>query len=553
MPGAIDSPAASTTAIAGHRVFEVLEQGASGGAYRATAPDGRNVILRVCAPTAGQAATGRLRAQAEALSELTHPSLPRVLGFGEAPEGTWMATAEVEGLPLRALVAQGLAPMRAVRLLGEVADGLDAAHRAGIVHGDVRPENILVQSRPTERARLVDFPLEPASPTGDRVRYAAPEVKAGGASGPAADVFAVAATLRECVLASGTEPPPALGPVLDRGLDPEPAHRHETAGELMAQAARSLLETGPKAPARVPPAAALPPAQPQSPRRGRLAGALAAVLAVIVAAGGGYALGRLSDSGDPPAPRSAAAGAMEIRVPAGWERSGARPGTPRLTGGLSLRGPGERAVIRAGIAADRGAVLDPSRLVTGAAARRSRSIRIGRVRTLRFTAPRRRGFSVLYVASPSAGAAAVACSGVGPASACDEAAAGLRVRGARAYDPVAGIAWKNRLAAQMGRLRSRRAAALRRLRRAGSPRAQAARASSLGRLYAATARRVRAGDAPPQAARTRRRVSARLGAAAVAYRGLARAARAEDAKAFGRARVRIRRAERGLRLTLRSL
>ena len=553
MAGATDSPAASTTSIAGHRVSEVLEQGPGGGTYRATAPDGRSVTLRVCAPAAGQAASRRLLAQAEALSKLTHPSLPRVLGFGEAAEGAWMATAAVEGLPLRTLAAEGLAPMRAVRLLGEVADGLDAAHRAGIVHGDVRPENILVHSRLTERARLADFPLEPAPPTGDRARYAAPEVKAGGAPGPAADVFAVAATLRECVLAYGAEPPVALGPVVARALNPEPGHRHATAGELMAQAARSLLDTGPRAPARLPPAATVPPPRPQPTRRGRPGGAFAAVLAVAVAAGAGYALGRPSDSGHPPAPGSATAGVIEIHVPAGWERSGARPGTPRLTGGLSLQDPEGSAVIRAGIAADRGAVLDPSRLVTGAAARGSRSIRIGPLRALRFTAARGRGPSVLYVAPTSAGAATMVCSGAGSAGACDEAAAGLRLRGARGYDPAAGIGWKNHLAAQMGRLRSRRAAALRRLRRAGSPGAQAARASSLGRLYAATARRVRAADAPPQAARARRGVLASLGAAAAAYRGLARAARAEDAKAFGRARQRIRRAERRLRVTLRLL
>ena len=159
----------------------------------------------------------------------------------------------------------------------------------------------------------------------------------------------------------------------------------------------------------------------------------------------------------------------------------------------------------------------------------------------------------MYVASTSGGAPAVACSGSDVEAACAQAAAGLAVRDARAYDPAAGIEWKNRLARDMRRLRARRGRGLRRLRAAATPQRQAGAASGIARAYASATRSVRRRDAPPQASRARRRVLARLLDADRAYRSLARAAGADNEQAFERAQGRVRRADRRLQVTLRSL
>jgi len=148
----------------------------------------------------------------------------------------------------------------------------------------------------------------------------------------------------------------------------------------------------------------------------------------------------------------------------------------------------------------------------------------------------------------------VACSGsrASVAEPCAEVAQGLAVRGARGYDPAAGIAWTNQLAGDMRRLRARRAAGLRRLRAARTFRVQGRRATQIARTYAASARRLSRRAAPPQAARARQRVLTRLRAADRAYRSLATAARNANQPGFRRATRQVRSADRKLQRTLRA-
>ena len=512
--------------IAGHHIVGTLERGDSGAVFRAEAPDGTPVVLRAEKLSGGRAALGRFQTRAQRLEELSHPALARVTGFGESGEGIWMATAAVEGTALRGLIDQGISPMRAVRLLGEVADGIDAAHRAGLAHGDVRAENVIVRGRPVEHAVLTGFP-----------------VSTDGAE-PSDDIGALEAMLRECV------PDPA----------PQEARTGDvTAGALVAGAAQALLHAKPTEPVRE--QEQLVPAEPKRrrPRLGpRMRGVLkvaAAVIVVAAAAAGGYAVSERSKSDDPASPARASAGALTIAVPPGWETAGTGRTLRPLEEGVVLTRRSPAGTISAGTARDRSAVLDPSTLVEDIAGRapRSREVRAGELRALRFDNLRGEGPSVMYVASTSEGAPAVACSGSEIEESCAQAAAGLGLRGARAYDPAAGIEWKNRLARDMRRLRARRGRGLRRLRAATTPDAQAGAANGIARAHASAARSVRRRDAPPQAARARRGVLARLLDADRAYRSLARAAGADDEEAFERGQGRVRRADRRLQVTLRSL
>ena len=577
-PGPADTRTASEpgAVIAGHRIVEVLSRGEIEEAFRTEAPDGTPATMQVLRRPGDSSEAKRFATNAALLSDLTHPSLPRVLGLGEAAEGLWVATAVVEGVSLGTLLTGEIAPRRAVVLLRDIADALDAAHRVGLTHGDVHPENVIVHKPPVDGATLVGFGLAPANGmvVAERMPYSAPEVIRWAKPEPASDIFALAAILYECLAGAppfgqehvrtapeplGPELPDSLNTAIARGLATEPAARPASASELIREAREALVDAGAPSTPRPPPTqpAREAPSQPPVWRR-RALGALAAVLVVGGAGAAGYAVSR-DDSvstSEPVASRSVEAGAVGITVPVGWQR--ARPAEggvgPSLSDSLSLRRSNPPARIAAGLATDRTAVLNPSRLGAEVAvtASRPRQVTLGRLRALRFEES---GNSIVYVAPTSAGAATVTCAATRGALArpCAEAARGLAVRGARVYDPAAGIGWMNRLASDMRRLRARRAAGLRRLRGERTAAGQVRRAREIARIYAATARRLRTRPAPPQARPARRRILSRLLEVDRAYRSLAGAARATNQPAFRAAARRVRRADRGLQKTLRAL
>src|SRR4029079_12024015 len=95
-------------------------------------------------------------------ASLDHPHVVPTLASGEEEGTLYLAMAYVEGSDLRKLLRRDgrLEPERALELLSQVAAALDAAHRAGLVHRDVKPGNILVTQGPEhENAYLRDFGL----------------------------------------------------------------------------------------------------------------------------------------------------------------------------------------------------------------------------------------------------------------------------------------------------------------------------------------------------------------------------------------------------------
>ena len=256
------------------RVRSLIGAGAMGSVYLAEdTRTGEPIAIKVLAPElAGDERFRQRFARESALAAtLEHPNIVRIFSSGEADGLLFLAMAYVEGSDLRdVLQREGrLEPERALRLVAQVAAGLDAAHAAGLVHRDVKPGNILIGHRADqEHAYVCDFGLarhasSVSSLTGERgfvgtVDYIAPEQIEGRDLGRHADVYSLACVLFECltggrpferdselsvVFAHLNEPPPsvpqrvpalpaAFDEVFATALAKSPEDRHATCRAL---------------------------------------------------------------------------------------------------------------------------------------------------------------------------------------------------------------------------------------------------------------------------------------------------------------------------------
>jgi DNA-binding beta-propeller fold protein YncE len=243
--------------LAGYRIDSLIARGGMGVVYRATQlaldrPVALKVIARELVDQEGF--RERFLRESRLAASLDHPSVVPVYDAREEDGELIVAMRLIEGGDLRRLIARegSLAPDRAVALLRQIAEALDAAHAAGIVHRDVKPHNILVHG---ERAYLSDFGLAKAyAETGPgsgasivgTVEYMAPEQWRGERVGPAADVYALGCVLYEALTGvapfarkeSDAEPemPRGLDAVIERAVSKDPGERYRTAGELIAAA-----------------------------------------------------------------------------------------------------------------------------------------------------------------------------------------------------------------------------------------------------------------------------------------------------------------------------
>jgi hypothetical protein len=266
--------------VAGFRIGPEIGRGAMGVVHLAEDGDGHRVALKLLAPELAVDDRFRRRFLRESAlaATLDHPNVVPTLGAGEEGGLLYLALAYVDGSDLRELLRRErrLDAERALRIIGDAGEALDAAHAAGLVHRDVKPGNILVAADGT--SYVCDFGLarhvsSVGSLTGDRgfvgtVDYVAPEQIAGRSVDGRADVYALACVLFEClvgqrpfereselavVFAHLNEKPPrisdqrpelaALDPVLERALAKSPGARHPTCRQLV-EAARTALAGG---------------------------------------------------------------------------------------------------------------------------------------------------------------------------------------------------------------------------------------------------------------------------------------------------------------------
>lgn len=274
-----------------YRLVELLGRGGMGEVYRAfdTTTD-RLVALKVLAPNLAtdDSFQQRFRREALAAARLNEPHIVPIHGFGEIDGRLYVDMRLIEGDDLQSVLRAGALPAdRAVDIVRQVASALVAAHRAGLVHRDVKPSNILVTQE--DFAYLIDFGIARnvdqtgLTRTGVAVgtfAYMAPERLQAAPIDTRSDVYALAAVLHQCLTGqlpfpgSSTEqqiiahlmsPPPrptALRPelsaafdaVVAKGMAKVPEDRYQTAADL-ARAATDALLTQNRYPVQLPSAA----------------------------------------------------------------------------------------------------------------------------------------------------------------------------------------------------------------------------------------------------------------------------------------------------------
>ena len=271
--------------VADYRIESYLGRGGQGIVYLAEHVHlGRKVAFKVLPPelVGDDSFRRRFLREARLAASLDHPNILDVYDAGEADGRLYLAVRLVRGSDLGVVISQeGHLPLeRTVWIVRHVADALDAAHDAGLVHRDVKPGNILLDApggrRTTEHVYLADFGLtKPLTPqpggggTGSLTMpgyfvgtpdYAAPEQIEAKELDARTDIYSLGCVLYQCltgevpfprdsiassIVAHMTEPPPSVSPrrpdvpaaiddVIARAMAKRPQDRFESCEEMSA-------------------------------------------------------------------------------------------------------------------------------------------------------------------------------------------------------------------------------------------------------------------------------------------------------------------------------
>ena len=219
------------------RVEGVLGRGGMGAIVSAFDPVlDRSVAVKTLHPSSGD--RDELLREARMLAKLSHANIVPVYDVIDADGELYLVMERVDGGDLRAWLAAGARSWReVVALFVQIGNGLAAAHALGIVHCDVKPENVVVSEG---RPRLIDFGLasrtsDASSQAGTRA-YFAPERVAGQGGSTAADQYAFFASLAEAI--ERVRAPAWLAKVVRRGLSEDPAKRYPSMTAAVGALAR---------------------------------------------------------------------------------------------------------------------------------------------------------------------------------------------------------------------------------------------------------------------------------------------------------------------------
>jgi eukaryotic-like serine/threonine-protein kinase len=268
-------PTLAGRSLAQYEDLSPIGSGATGDIYRAhDSRLGRDVALKVLHPqfTHDPASLSRFVREARAASALNHPNILTVYEVGQVDGTHFIATELIEGRSLRARLAAGrLEVHEALDVSIQCAAALEAGHRAGIMHRDVKPENIML--RADGLVKMVDFGLARAAADayGDVIaartlpgiimgtpRYMSPEQARGEPLDPRTDIFSLGAVLYEmlvgqpCFAGASTAEvfasllnvdtrvvdagldrlPSDVTPILRKALEKDRTRRYQTISEL---------------------------------------------------------------------------------------------------------------------------------------------------------------------------------------------------------------------------------------------------------------------------------------------------------------------------------
>jgi len=253
-----------------YRIDRLLAHGGMASVYEATDLQlHRQVAIKILSPNLGsdQDFKAKFQAEARVAASLNHPNLVNIYDQGQDGENLFLVLELVLGTTLRRVLDdfKVIDSERAIELVQAVLEGLDSAHRAGIIHRDIKPENILLSNE--GRIKLSDFGLArnvsnrtEASEVLGTVGYMAPELVTGGSATPATDIYAIGIMLFEML--TGTRPysgeanvqiayqhansrvpaPSTVNPEISTFLDqivlkatePNPPNRFQTAAEMLS-------------------------------------------------------------------------------------------------------------------------------------------------------------------------------------------------------------------------------------------------------------------------------------------------------------------------------
>src|SRR5262249_2517619 len=148
--------------VAGYELFERLGEGGAGQVYRAQDAAGKSLAVKLLGPAAElepEAARARFKREVAILSQLDHPALVTLVDHGVDDElGPYLVMPLVPGQTLRAIVGGAkLGPQRALLLIDPIASAVAALHAQGLVHRDLKPDNVMVT--PDGRVIVVDLGL----------------------------------------------------------------------------------------------------------------------------------------------------------------------------------------------------------------------------------------------------------------------------------------------------------------------------------------------------------------------------------------------------------
>jgi len=272
------SPGTAGRTVGRYRLLDLLDRGSMGVVYRAYDPTLDRCVALKLLRTEGEDCRDRDRflREARAAAGLAHPNVVTVYEAGEERGVRFFAMELVEGQLLsRILRSRRRLPEReALDAICQVLSALDAAHRAGLVHRDIKPDNLMVL--PDGRVKVLDFgivkldreaTLTRADEVVGTVTHMSPEQASGEVVGPASDLYAAGLVLYEMVagrlpfaddstalllyqhLHEPPPPPSSFNPILSPELDDlvlrflakQPLQRYRSAGEAIA-AVRSYLD-----------------------------------------------------------------------------------------------------------------------------------------------------------------------------------------------------------------------------------------------------------------------------------------------------------------------
>lgn len=261
-----------------YQLQKLIGRGGMGEVYQAYDSDtDRIVALKVLPPHLAQDSTfqERFRRESHAAAGVSNPHVVPIHGYGEIDGRLYLDMRLIEGRNLGAMLTKTGKPMDPAFVVGmveQVAEALDGAHAAGLIHRDVKPSNILIADN--DFVYLIDFGLArtagdagmtTAGSTLGTLAYMAPERFDGGKVDLRSDVYALACVLYECL--TGERPYPsdsleqqiaghmvspaprasdkdprlaAFDEVIAKGMAKKPSKRYQSAGALAA-AARAAL------------------------------------------------------------------------------------------------------------------------------------------------------------------------------------------------------------------------------------------------------------------------------------------------------------------------